>query len=420
MRLGPIMARAALALLCAGYAAEATAQTSDDLFNDQTLQRIDLWVNSRDMYWLRANYLTNTYYTADFKWNGQTVRNVGIRSRGSGSRDQTKLGLRVDFNRYVTGQTFLGLKALVIDNLVQDPSCIREVVAMKAFRRMGLPAPRESFAALYINNAFAGLYALIEDIGEPATTRLFGESQGFLFEYKWTMYYYFDYLGSNLSAYAPLFQPVNHQSDPQATIYGPIEAMVRTINEAPDADFRGAVGEYLDLLVFMHHVGVQQFLADRDGILGAWGVNNFYFYRFQGKNLSQFIAWDADNAMAAVDYAILNGVDADVLMRRAMTVPELRDQFYASVNQTAVMADDPEDTGTPWLLREVTRLQDQIRATAYVDTWKPYTNAQFDQASAELQTFAQKRGAYVRCEVKRLTGGGGNCSALPGALGSPR
>ena len=37
---------------------------------------------------------------ADVTWNGITVHNVGIRSRGLGSRSSTKPGLRVDFDRY--------------------------------------------------------------------------------------------------------------------------------------------------------------------------------------------------------------------------------------------------------------------------------------------------------------------------------
>ena len=91
--------------------APALAQTSDDLFNPDVLQRIDLWLNSSDWAKLKAAFQENTYYPADVTWNGQTVRNVGIRSRGLGSRSSTKPGLRVDFDRYSSGQQFLGLKS---------------------------------------------------------------------------------------------------------------------------------------------------------------------------------------------------------------------------------------------------------------------------------------------------------------------
>ena len=91
-----------------GLAPQAAAQTSDDLFNPEVLQRLDLWLNSSDWNKLKAAFQENTYYPADLTWNGQTVNNVGIRSRGLGSRSSTKPGLRVDFDRYSAGQHFLG------------------------------------------------------------------------------------------------------------------------------------------------------------------------------------------------------------------------------------------------------------------------------------------------------------------------
>ena len=61
-------------------------------------------------------------------------------------------------------QTIAGLKSFVLDNLVQDPSMLKERLTMAFFRRMGLPAPREAHARLYINNQFSGLYAIVEAI----------------------------------------------------------------------------------------------------------------------------------------------------------------------------------------------------------------------------------------------------------------
>ena len=50
-------------------------------------------MNEADWDKLKAAFQENTYYPADVTWNGQTVRNVGIRSRGLGSRSATKPGL---------------------------------------------------------------------------------------------------------------------------------------------------------------------------------------------------------------------------------------------------------------------------------------------------------------------------------------
>ena len=84
---------AALVLLAAAglNARSAAGQASADLFNDQVLQRIDLYVNTRDWYILRARYMENEYYPANLKLNGETVTNVAIRSRGTGSRSSVSM-----------------------------------------------------------------------------------------------------------------------------------------------------------------------------------------------------------------------------------------------------------------------------------------------------------------------------------------
>src|SRR6266545_907623 len=96
--------------------AVAHAQLQEDFFNDTTLQEVRLVVNSRDWQTLKALADENTYYPADMTWKGVTIRNIGIRSRGSGTRNGIKPGLRVDFNRYLTNQEFVGLKAVILDN----------------------------------------------------------------------------------------------------------------------------------------------------------------------------------------------------------------------------------------------------------------------------------------------------------------
>ncbi len=199
------LAQTLVCALLSAAAAPALAQTQADLFNDSTVQDIHLTVSSRDWEALKAHADENTYYAADLRWRGVTVRNVGIRSRGAGSRNGVKPGLRVDMNRYVD-QNFLGLRALVLDNAYTDPSALREVLAMKLFARAGLPAPREAYARLLVNNEYAGLYIVVEPLDRTFVARVFGDAEGnvenggFLYEYTWVREYGFEYLGTGARA----------------------------------------------------------------------------------------------------------------------------------------------------------------------------------------------------------------------------
>ena len=94
-------------------AAPASAQTQDDFFDDSILHEIRLDVRASDWQRLKDRFLENTYYTADMHWrfNGKyiDVPQVGIRSRGVGSRSPIKPGLHLDFTKKVSAQRFLGL-----------------------------------------------------------------------------------------------------------------------------------------------------------------------------------------------------------------------------------------------------------------------------------------------------------------------
>lgn len=303
------------ALLCAvGLAAAvmatsqpAHAQNVDEVFDAQTLHEIRLLMNSKDLQLLRANFTENTYYPADLIWGGggQRVRNAGVRSRGAGTRNGVKLGLRIDFDRYTADQRFAGLASIVLDNLLQDPAMVRERVAMAFFNRVGVPAPREAFCRLFINNEYQGVYAIVEELEPAFVARTLGEDRGFLFEYHFVQPFRGEDLG-DLAAYKPLFEPRNHEDDADADLYGPIRDLFREAN-LDDGTWRERVEPYLDVVAFIKLIAAENFLAENDGILGYTGMNNFYVYRFDGTTRQRLLPWDKDNTFLQADFAITSG-----------------------------------------------------------------------------------------------------------------
>ena len=116
---------------------------------------------------LRDNYLDNQYYAANLTVDGVAVLQVGIRSRGEGSRNEEKPGLKVEFDKYVPAQEYYGYKSLVIDNLTTDASMLRERLSFLVFEAMGIAAPRNAFARLTVNGEYWGLFALVEPVSKP-------------------------------------------------------------------------------------------------------------------------------------------------------------------------------------------------------------------------------------------------------------
>lgn len=393
------------AVVMLGSARGAAAQTSDDFFNPEAEQRIELWLNSSDWSKLKAAFQENTYYPADVTWNGQTVRNVGIRSRGLGSRSGTKPGLRVDFDRYSTSQTFLGLKSFVLDNLTQDPSGVKETVAMRFFTRMGIPAPRETHTRLYVNGAYAGLYALVESVDKTMMGRVFGsigedlQNDGYLFEYNYVVGspWRFGYEGADLAAYQQRFDIKTNESKSDAEIWGPIEELVRLVNTTSAASFEQAVGARLDLAAFVRYLAVQNFVAQNDGFNGYDGMNNFYFYRLENSDQHVFIAWDEDNAFLSPDFQLTTRLDDNILTRNTMQLTAFSAQYFGVLQEAAASASD-------WMQAETERQLAMIAAAMQEDTLKPYTNADHAAARDTMLAFGPARVTYVQCEAAKTLG----------------
>lgn len=387
----------------------AQAQTTDAFFDPLTLQRLDLQMHSADWAKLKENFLTNTYYPADFVWNGQTVFNVGIRSRGRGSRSSSKPGLKVDFDQYSTKQQFLGLKAVVLDNLTQDASGIHETVAMRFLERLGIPAPRETHVRLFVNNEFVGLYGLVEAIDKDFLARAFGsigdnvQNDGYLYEFTYQTDWRFTDLGTDLRDIKLIFEATTHESKPDEELYRPVQELISLVNSTADDRFVEVIGQRLDLAGFIRFVAAQAYLGDTDGFLGAFGINNLYLYRLEDSIKHVLIAWDTDNTFWGANFPILPDT-SNVLMNRLMRIPEYQALYYSELARANQLAEQDN-----WLDTEIIRQIQQIETAIKADTAKPFTNNQFEGEAGEMLSFARARITYMKCALvsgDRACGGG--------------
>lgn len=393
--LAPILA---LCLLVLAPAA-ALPQTTDDLFNSQTMQRIDLEVHSSDWAKLKENFQTNTYYPADLLWNGQTVRNVGIRSRGRGSRNTHKPGLKVDFDYYSSGQKFLGLKSLVLDNLTQDPSGIHEAVSMRFLARLGIPAPREAHVRLYVRGEYIGLYALVEAVDRDMLARVYSaigkdvHNDGWLYEFSWQEDWRFTDLGTDLSAIKLRFQATTHESETDEKKYRKVQELITLANQTPEDRFVEVLGSRFDLPGFVRFVAAQAYLGDTDGFLGSQGINNFYLYRLENQEKHVLIPWDTDNTFWGPMFPVKPD-DTNVLMQKLMRIPEYNTLWYAELQRANELAE-----ADGWLDTEIIRNVQLIDAAMREDPSKPYSNNSFEGEAGEMLSFARERIAFVKCAL---------------------
>ena len=410
-RAATFLAVALIVLLASPARARQSTLTADDLFNSTDLQRLDLFIHSADWAKLKANFRENTYYPADVTWNGQSVPNAGIRSRGLGSRSATKPGLRVDFNRYNAGQTFLGLKSFVLDNLTQDASGIHETASAAFYARLGIPVSREIHTRLFINNEYAGLYVIVESVDKDLLARVFGaigedtQNDGYLYEYNWEDDWRLSYLGSALSPYKLKFSPSTHESKTDEELFRRIETLVRLINESSTTGLPNEIGHLFDIPGYVRFVAAQNFLSETDGFLGAFGLNNFYLYRLENQEKHVLISWDSDNTFYSPILSINEGWGGNVLMEKLMSLPEYNQMYRDEIARAAELAEQDD-----WLNTEIIRQIQRIDTAMKEDTAKPWTNGQYEGEAGEMLNFSRPRITFVRCELER---GAGNTSCRP-------
>jgi spore coat protein CotH len=376
--------------------ATADAQTSGEFFDSRTLHDVRLFINSRDLAELRARYLEDFYVPADFEWRGIRVRNVGVRVRGLATRSRIKPGLRVDFNRYTADQTFLGMTAIALDNVLTDPSLMRERTSMAFIKRMGQPAPRESFGRVYINGAYEGLYALVEAIDTIFLARELGDGLGYLFEHKYAGGFYGEYLGEDYAPYQLRFEAQTHRLESDYTLYAPIRELFREVNHDVDNVWRERVGWLLDLNQVVTYVAIETFLTELDGFTGGAGMANFYLYRPVSTNVHQLLAWDRDTTFQHPESPIFSRMEENAIMSRALRFGDLRSLFLDVLEQCARSA--TEDT---WLETEIARSNEVIRDAVYADQAKRTSNDEYELAVTHLTQFARRRSAFVLEEVAK-------------------
>jgi spore coat protein CotH len=368
------------------------------LFDSGALQDFWLTVAPEDWALLKANYLENTYYTASFTWRDTTLGRIGIRSRGNGSRSGVKPALKLDFTKYGT-TTFLGLKSLVLKNLIQDPPMLREYLALAVHRQMGLPASRTSYVRLMVNGEPMGLYLAVEPLDKVFLKRNYGVDNGDLWSLDWGFEYNFEDLGPEPSAYCPVpFKPETNDKNPNVA---PIMDLAARLATAPDEDLVGTVAGRMDWDNLVGHLAADSYVGEMDGFLGVVGMNNFYLYRplasaNEPNPRIQLLPWDKNATFFWFEAPLIYDFEANRLVSRLMAHPEFTGPYRSKMAEIAETMGGEDG----WLMGVFNAAESLIRSAALEDKLKPYTNEEFEQTVEGARFFIADRYLQVKRQLE--------------------
>ncbi len=134
--------------------------------------------------------MNEEFIMADVIVNGTKFEKVGIRPKGNSSlsqvaqSDSQRYSFRLQFDKYVKGQTCFGLTSFVLNNMLGDNTYMKEYISYDLMKEIGVDAPYFGFSNISINGENRGLYLAVELYNDSYEQCAFGDTTGMLYNVK--------------------------------------------------------------------------------------------------------------------------------------------------------------------------------------------------------------------------------------------
>jgi hypothetical protein len=300
----------------------------DDLVGNAGTNDLDAMPNPM---WMEA---TLTY--ASYRWTRVAVRWKGHASlAGAWSNHIGKLSMRVKLDHYdgeVLGQRFFGFDGFVLNAGYKDDSLIRDKVAADILREAGVPAPRGSFAQVYIDLGdgpfYMGMYTMVEKVEDQMLRSQIGTSSGNLYKPwgdagRWPAIaeIAMPAVTTSLADIESHFDKANNESSDWSDIVGAINVLHSDRSDA--ATWRAKLESVFDVQSFLRWLATNQVMFNWD----AYGCmpHNYYVYAnpANGSRL-MWLPWDLNEALAARkhDGCVPGSVMLDEIVSRSPAVAD--------------------------------------------------------------------------------------------------
>ncbi|MFN7145296.1 MAG: CotH kinase family protein [Myxococcota bacterium] len=218
---------------------------------------------------------------------GRTTYDVAIRLKGTTTYRPLsgKAAFKIDFAEYDPEQRFHGRKRLTLNSMLQDSSMLHEHVSYWLYRHRGVPAPRHSFARVWVDGEYYGLYGVVETMDEQFLKRNFpDDDDGNLFEANLV-----DFVPGQAGGFEIEESP--DLADPHAGL----RAVIDDIAAAPPDRFFEALSRHFDVDVLLRMWAIDLASGNVDGYTRL--RNNYMVYQAVNSGRWYITPWGHDQAM---------------------------------------------------------------------------------------------------------------------------
>ena len=357
---------------------QATKPSGDDaeqVFREFAIHPIALTIEPSAMSELARS--PKEWVRANMQVGGATYPDVGVRFKGHRSLRSwaQKPAFKLDFDKYKhKGRTILGMRGVALNNMVDDPSMLREQLGARVFAALGVPAPRASYAELTINGERFGLYTLLEAVDETFLAHQFGSGSGPMYEGE----YGCDLYEQDVSGF-------EHDSgeDPERE---QLAGFARAVS-GPTSEWFLGTSPVVDRERVLTYLAASTLLADFDGYRHG---HNYRIYRDPNTTRWNFIPWGFDRILKR-DFGVFDSQGR--VARRCYEDAKCR-LLYVQRLHGAIRTFEKLN-----LTDLLQKTDAAIAAVVERDPRRPYSRAQRAEAAQKLAEFIAERPSRLRKQL---------------------
>ncbi len=382
-----------LFLICSVLSSSFAQIDGDNIFEEDQIITIDLTF-SQEGFWdsLVLNYETSTYMMADLELSDltgtYTFENVGVRLKGNSSYNHPgdKKSFKIDFNEYVSGQNYDGLKKLNFSNAFKDPSLLREKLFFDMCQTVGVAAPRANFANVYFNGELWGFYTVVEQIDDQFLDWRILDDDGNLFKAgdnfgvgpggggdEADLRYY----GTDQSAYEDLYELKSNEEENDWT---DLIQFTDFINNSTASEFENDLADWLELEEYLRSAALDNLFSNLDSYTNS--ARNYYIYHNLTTDKWEWIKWDGNESFGSYGGQGVGNMTTLAIDYHSANRPLLENIFNSEVLYNQYKEEMcyliENYFNSDYMNPKIDVLYDLIQSSVYADGNKMYSNTNFD------------------------------------------
>ena len=363
-------------------------QLYQELFSQETIHKIDIQMNESTWQNMMNNASKEEWTPCDVTIDGETIKNVGIRTKGNSSLMMAKNGkysLRLKLDKYDKTNNYHGLTEFCMNNMLSDASCLRDILCYNAMYEVDGVAPHAAHTDMYLNGKLYSFYLLAEQPGDTLAERYAVDDDSVL--YKATERAGngggFGFGGDSYCSFTMNMTP--DRFDVKFGIddnYQHIVDIQTAINQLTSTNYK-FIEDVIDVPSFLKGFAVNSIFCNYDSYNGSL-AHNYYLMYSGGK--AYFVGWDynlclgnftggAGSVTSDITTSLYQSTVENRPLAKLLQVPEYYEMYVDIVKDILNYYSDPEQYVADYAKR--------IRSHVQADPRFEFTLDQFDQNTSK-------------------------------------